>query len=857
MADTKKLKPDELEREPELARSYSVPFAVLSLIFMACCVWIVWDETVTRRPWKRYQAESRLLEEHLLNTALTDVRDEFSRTGRRQQIDETEAAFDDAAMVYGSSVETNQVLADVEALEDEIYEAQQAFQQARSALQEAEYWWEKSGLAEAKEKITRLTPEVAKLRDTYDRLTEKKTSLFDRLEELGAGKRELQEQLDALRKPELDLLRRLDAGVARPTEIRQIHIEELDAVDRCESCHTGVRDTLFADAIQPFTTHPKIFSLWREDLGGDFSWKGILDVHPPERFGCTTCHRGQGYATTSPEKAHGDVEFWPAPMLRGEFVQASCLKCHQDIENLPGAELLAHGKWLFDRYGCHNCHIAKGYEDSRKVAPNLGIIGSKVTREWLVDWLKEPKHYLPKTIMPNFLLSEEEVEHIADFLMTFRSEDERELKWPAWAKEPWEDLEDAEFDAFDELVLAGEGVWGEARCSICHARRGEGGATGLCPDLGQIATKVNRNWLYRWVQHPKALNPNTQMPHFRFTDEELHALVEYIVRGEDFGPGEGQYPALSASFPPHVADGLSIAEGRRLVEYYQCYGCHRIPGYPEKLKLCVELSYHGSKPIEELDFGRKEGRIPHTRAGWFMEKLRDPRGFREGLKMPDFGFSQRDLEAIAVLLVGNTREEVVESHRVSAPKFPYDPPAEFGEIVADINCFACHRINQRGGTYAPDLTIEGSKVRRDWLKKFFKSPDVLRPLLKQMPHFNLTDQEAEILAEHVKVTMVDPGIPHNFLPGKPSGVDVAKGRELYFKKGCHACHQIGADGGAVGPVLTDAGDRLEKGYIFAYLRNPHGFRPEAAEPNYGLSEEETILLTEFVSSLRETSEAEE
>ncbi len=120
-----------------------------------------------------------------------------------------------------------------------------------------------------------------------------------------------------------------------------------------------------------------------------------------------------------------------------------------------------------------------------------------------------------------------------------------------------------------------------------------------------------------------------------------------------------------------------------------------------------------------------------------------------------------------------------------------------------------------------------------------------------MPHFHLTDEEARILTEHVKVALMNPDVPHNFLPEDPTPEEVAKGKKLYFDKGCHACHQIGAEGGAVGPVLTDAGDRLENGYIYAYLLNPGAFRPEAPEPNYAFTKQEAILLTRFLSSLKE------
>ena len=854
------MKPEELAKEPALARSYAAHFAVLGMLFLGCFIWSVWDETVGRRPWKRYQAEFRNLEEYLLEEELDTARGELDQ----QQLEEVKRVQEKTLRDFSENQEVIDLRKLLQENEERLYEAQQLFQRARSKYQEAEYWKEKTGAEWADNKLAELAPVVQRRRATYDDLTKEKTKMRDKLKELGKKKQQVEERLRKLVQPVERIERRLKAARERSTKIRQIYLPELDVVDRCESCHLGLRDSRFADAIQPHTTHPQVFSLWRAAEGnGEFSWKGILDIHPPKRFGCTTCHQGQGYATTSAEKAHGHEHHWLTPMRKGEFIQASCLKCHQDVEGLPGAEVLAEGKRLFDRYACHNCHIAKGYEDSRKIAPTLNIIGSKVNRKWLVDWLKRPKDYLPKTVMPDFLLSDKEVEHIADFLMTLRAKEtpEETVTWPSWAEKPFDKMTPKEEDAYFALspdpMDAGEGVWSTARCTICHPRAGKGGATGLCPDLGNIVSKVNRNWLYKWIRHPKVLNPNTQMPHFRFTGRQLRNLVEYIVRSEEFGaPIEGEYPALKKSFPYDPPDRpeevASVEEGKRLIGYYQCNGCHTIPGFPDKLRLCVELSYHGSKPIEELDFGRKQEKIPHTREAWFMEKLRDPRGFRDGLKMPDFGFSEEQLKAIAVLLVGNIREVVPENHRVPAPKHPYVPAAEFGSVVADVNCFACHRINGRGGTFAPDLTGEGSKVRRKWLRAFFKHPDVLRPILKQMPHFQLTDQEVDILTEHVKVALVDPGIPHNFLPHEPTPGEIAQGKKLYHQKGCHACHQIGAEGGAVGPVLSDAGDRLENGYIYAYLMNPRRFRPDAPEPDYGLSKEEATLLTKFLSSLKET-----
>ncbi len=86
--------------------------------------------------------------------------------------------------------------------------------------------------------------------------------------------------------------------------IRQIHIKDVDLVDRCESCHLGTREpvTLTKAAMggeEVFASHPN---------------KELLKIHDPEQFGCTPCHGGNGVALDSVEKAHGHHKFWLWPL---------------------------------------------------------------------------------------------------------------------------------------------------------------------------------------------------------------------------------------------------------------------------------------------------------------------------------------------------------------------------------------------------------------------------------------------------------------------------------------------------------------------------------------------------------------
>ena len=79
--------------------------------------------------------------------------------------------------------------------------------------------------------------------------------------------------------------------------IKQLIVSDLGRVDRCTTCHVAIDKPQLALAEQPFTAHP-----------GDY-----LKWHPPEKFGCTVCHGGQGLATEV-KAAHGQVEHWERPL---------------------------------------------------------------------------------------------------------------------------------------------------------------------------------------------------------------------------------------------------------------------------------------------------------------------------------------------------------------------------------------------------------------------------------------------------------------------------------------------------------------------------------------------------------------
>ena len=75
--------------------------------------------------------------------------------------------------------------------------------------------------------------------------------------------------------------------------LQQIWLPELGVVDRCTTCHVGLKEASLADvSTQPFRRHPVI-------------------PHTSDQFGCVMCHRGQGAATTV-EEAHRSTLAWPS-----------------------------------------------------------------------------------------------------------------------------------------------------------------------------------------------------------------------------------------------------------------------------------------------------------------------------------------------------------------------------------------------------------------------------------------------------------------------------------------------------------------------------------------------------------------
>jgi mono/diheme cytochrome c family protein len=602
--------------------------------------------------------------------------------------------------------------------------------------------------------------------------------------------------------------------------IQQIWIPEQGIVDRCTTCHVGLHEASLADVSQqPFTKHPDI-------------------PHKLAEFGCVTCHRGQGPATTV-EEAHSSTKSWEQPILPAKYIDSGCGQCH--LSPLTGTPQLNLGRSLIAHSGCTHCHNVK-LPDGTKLQPtddppSLTHIADKTTREWIYAWVKDPQSYSSTATMPNFGFGDDQVRDVSAFLIAQSTPSPASQKPAITAKAATD-------------PAAGASLYGESFCASCHAVQNAAGTLvggDFGPELTKIGTKAKPQWIEAWLRDPLDYDPVTKMPHYRFNDQQIATLSGFLQAKTDSD--------FLANV--HLTDATpeQIANGKQIVTEYGCASCHEINGVKKPENFAPDLSRIGSKPLVQIAFA--EG-VQHTLPDYLAAKVQKPRAFGASLKMPKFTFTPQQIDAVTTALLTLTDRAQTQPATLriaSHVKSNYQPAGKAGQLMNDLRCFSCHSINGRGGDMAPDLTWEGSSVQRSWLQEFLKNPNTLRPaLIRRMPKFNLTDTEINTLTDYIMMVYQTPAFDRDSIPPSEFTPAMAEqGKELFYGKyACQSCHIVDqkTDKGYIGPALWSVGSRLTPAWIYHYLKDPQAMRPGTLEPNQHMSDNDARLLTAYMVSLK-------
>src|SRR5437764_3413035 len=315
--------------DPITSRSTSGILLVCALLLTGVTVWSLYDEVYGMRPWKGYQQSfvkrfdrylSRLQKRGFKSEKEVRASDEYKRLDA-----EAQAA---RARVQPQLDEKDRRVAVINAQLDAISDT---FQNRRGHIVVADYEIETSPekeKAKQRREVQALKDEKSVIEMPADDGSARKVRAeftFDQLQAKYVGLKDEKGRILAekgeLLKPSSDLLKERDEylknNVTEATQdqvsklraslesydfgLKQINVNGDEVVDRCESCHLGVRQPIKitpADLMpagrgrasrpdtlaRAFVSHPD---------------KELLQIHDPEKFGCSSCHWGNGRASTT------------------------------------------------------------------------------------------------------------------------------------------------------------------------------------------------------------------------------------------------------------------------------------------------------------------------------------------------------------------------------------------------------------------------------------------------------------------------------------------------------------------------------------------------------------------------------
>jgi cytochrome c551/c552 len=891
--------PEAPVKDPIVSRSTSGILLICALLMTGVLAWALYDEAYGQRPWKEIQQEFVKRENRLLRR--------MKRTNKsEQEVRESEEykqlAEEAQAAMQQIEPERKEIDRQVKIVQDQLDAVTDGYQNARGQITVINYRVEtahgsskdklrKEVEEKKREKITVEMPaddgsgktteqelDYQQIETKYNELKDRKTSLLTKKAELLKSPTELAKKRDDYLKENVSGLtaQAIDSLIRRNENfdfsLRQINVTESNIVDRCETCHLGVREPA---GLELTPANMKVGRRKPDALARAFvshPSPDLLEIHNPDRFGCASCHGGNGRATTSVIKGHGRHKYWLHPLHERENMEAGCQQCHSNDRVLLGADTLNLGKDLFQNRGCVGCHRSEGFDRETDALSNARQMISQL--EEAMD-ANERESKQASASIGN--VSDEEAQKLlarAEYLRVTNSQLAAQV---------------------DQLNI-------QAKYLMQDQKK-------VGPNLKDVRLKLRKEWIPEWLRDPQGFRPGTKMPTFWRIDgkqdqhvdkddpqeaEERKAIAAYLWQ-----------ESFDGKMPEHQQG--NGAAGKELFETKGCMACHSIggPGQETGGDFAANLQRIGEKasfdyivrwihnprerwapycPKEKRDLTREDyekkgqsfvfdtelhSKCPNDGAELQVQNM---------TVMPNFRLSDQDARDIATYLVTLQPEA-----RYPDASYMDDPAlaARGGTLIKQYGCAGCHEIKgfedeQRIGK---ELTAEGSTPieRLDFAlltheAEKGRDPLSLYPDKKNKAWYNhkgfferkivepgIYDHDKEKEAKD-RLRMPKPHMPPEwrnalttFLLGSvgPEGANVPtslfykpddrrkavqEGWWIIKKYNCMGCHnvQVGQKSTLSGlplyqsaewkdqlpPQLTSEGARVDPGWLLRFLRDP-------------------------------------
>jgi mono/diheme cytochrome c family protein len=370
------------------------------------------------------------------------------------------------------------------------------------------------------------------------------------------------------------------------------------------------------------------------------------------------------------------------------------------------------GKKLYEDLDCLACHYGGEF------SPDLTNLGRKVRPDWLKAYVAKPQDYHSGIVMPSFRLTESETQHMTAYLLG-RTVLPNDVPFQGGSRAKGRALAEAK------------------TCTSCHQMPGlrateKRPLTHVPPALqkgleGVLAGREDLNA----VLHPTL----SRTMRYGWELEEEARIAEALL-------------ALPSQSPRSQAPGQKpedrvLSEGRRIVNKYNCRGCHTIEGRGESFAPVLDIE--GLRVTE----------------GWLSHFLAGPKELRPDHpgRMPSFPLKAGEIESLLAYF-----------QAIADGKYPNPTPTgrtvsmkqlERGrELFTAQNCGWCHLVDgqqppvamplppgadlSEARRFAPDLGHAPERLKEGWTEHWIKHPhDYLPDTL--MPAYLLPESDVAAL----------------------------------------------------------------------------------------------------------------
>ncbi len=246
----------------------------------------------------------------------------------------------------------------------------------------------------------------------------------------------------------------------------------------------------------------------------------------------------------------------------------------------------------------------------------------------------------------------------------------------------------------------------------------------------QDVEKTLINWMKIKLTGPERFATDTiitKMPHMWLDEKQAEAVITFLLSVQD-NPVSQKYRKTL------IAPDKVEMRGKRVLEKYNCTGCHKI-------------NEKGGDIGPDLT---KEAR--KSRPEWLFNFLKNPHKIRPvsilKAKMPNFELSDKEINNMVEYL-----------SYVSGDSYPYNLEVKKKIHVDDIRtgeklyheifaCSGCHVVNRSGGEIGPEHTDLASRLKRDWIEEWLINPQAMKPDVR-MPRFRFKGWEFEALTNYL------------------------------------------------------------------------------------------------------------